>query len=209
MQTLDRLKPQPVSLNKKTHKYTHEPSSTVMDLSITSVLWALKDQAAKDAIESTRPEWEFKGTDIHNVFANFLNDEDLTYFPSFEPWVTPLFAKTFVQEFQPIAVEYPMCDPAISLGGSFDALGYWKGKLILLDLKTQGRIDRQPYSTDAQLGGYLHLLKTTTGIEPDEVRTIWCRPGKTTVSKNQGVIACAHAWFAAWERFQSEHTFSQ
>jgi len=207
MKTLERLKPQPIKLDQELHQYTHLPSNQVMKLSVTGVLWALKSQHEKDAIEKHRPNWEFKGVDIHRVFADFLQEKDFFYWPDHETYVTPLFQHKFIQEFQPIASEYLMCDPRISLGGSFDALGYWKGKLILLDLKTQSAIDRKPYSTDAQLGGYLHLLKTSTGIVPDEVRTIWCRPGKTTVSPNQGTITCSHAWTTAWQRFQSEHNF--
>ena len=47
MQTLDRLKKQPVSLNPETHKYTFEPTKAKMKLSVTGVLWALKPQAEK------------------------------------------------------------------------------------------------------------------------------------------------------------------
>jgi hypothetical protein len=208
MHTLTKLKRQPVSLNTKTHKYTYEPTKEKMKLSITGVLWALKPQAEKDAIEATKPKWEFRGIDIHKVFSDYSEDKELIYWPEHEPYVTPLFQKKFIQEFQPIANEYLMCDPKLSLGGSFDALGFWKDKSVLIDLKTQSSKSSKPYSTDAQLGGYLHLLKTTTGIVPDEVRTVWCRPGETKVGKNQGTIACSHAWTAAWNRFQSEHSFT-
>ena len=206
MQTLDRLKRQPVILDEMTHKYYHRPTKQVMENTVTGVLWALKPQAAKDAIERTKSEWEFKGKDVHNVFADFLADKDLIYWPEHEPYVTPLFEHKFIQEFQPLASEFLMCDPSISLGGSFDALGTWREKLVLIDLKTQKK--KNEYSTNAQLGGYLHLLKVTTGIVPDEVRTIWCRPGETKVGKNQGTIACSHAWTEAWNRFQSEHSFT-
>jgi len=208
IEQIEQLKPQQIKLDQELHQYTHLPSNEVMKLTVTGVLWALKPQAEKDAIERTRPNWEFKGLDIHKVFADYLEDKDLVYWPEHEPYVTPLLNKKFIQEFQPIANEYLMCDPSISLGGSFDALGYWKGKLILLDLKHQGSIDSQKYKTDAQLGGYLHLLKKTTGIVPDECRTIWCRPGKTKIEENQGTIACSHAWTEAWNRFQSEHSFT-
>ena len=206
MQTLDRLKRQPVILDEMTHKYYHRPTKMVMENTVTGVLWALKPQVAKDAIERTKSEWEFKGKDVHNVFADFLADKDLIYWPEHEPYVTPLFEHKFIQEFQPLASEFLMCDPSISLGGSFDALGTWREKLVLIDLKTQKK--KNEYSTNAQLGGYLHLLKVTTGIVPDEVRTIWCRPGETKVGKNQGTIACSHAWTEAWNRFQSEHSFT-
>ena len=178
----------------------------VMENTVTGVLWALKPQAAKDAIEEKKSDWEFRGKDVHKVFADFLADKDLIYWPEHEPYVTPLFEKKFIQEFQPLASEYLMCDPSISLGGSFDALGIWREKLVLIDLKTQRM--KNEYSTNAQLGGYLHLLKKTTGIVPDEVRTIWCRPGETKIGKNQGTIACSHAWTEAWNRFQSEHSFT-
>tara|TARA_B100000965_G_scaffold401118_1_gene424313 strand:+ start:273 stop:893 length:621 start_codon:yes stop_codon:yes gene_type:complete len=206
MQTLDRLKRQPVILDEMTHKYYHRPTKMVMENTVTGVLWALKPQAAKDAIERTKPEWEFKGKDVHKVFADFLADKDLIYWPEHEPYVTPLFQHKFIQEFQPLASEFLMCDPSISLGGSFDALGIWREKLVLIDLKTQKK--KNEYSTNAQLGGYLHLLKVTTGIVPDEVRTVWARPGETKVGKNQGTIACSHAWTEAWNRFQSEHSFT-
>ena len=206
MKTLDRLKRQPIVLDENTHKYYHRPTKQVMKNTVTGVLWALKPQAAKDAIERTKSEWEFKGKDVHNVFADFLADKDLIYWPEHEPYVTPLFEHKFIQEFQPLASEFLMCDPSISLGGSFDALGTWREKLVLIDLKTQKK--KNEYSTNAQLGGYLYLLKVTTGIVPDEVRTIWCRPGETKVGKNQGTIACSHAWTEAWNRFQSEHSFT-
>jgi len=206
MQTLDRLKRQPIVLDENTHKYYHRPTKMVMENTVTGVLWALKPQAAKDAIEEKKSDWEFRGKDVHKVFADFLADKDLIYWPEHEPYVTPLFEKKFIQEFQPLASEYLMCDPSISLGGSFDALGIWREKLVLIDLKTQRK--KNEYSTNAQLGGYLHLLKKTTGIVPDEVRTIWCRPGETKIGKNQGTIACSHAWTEAWNRFQSEHSFT-
>jgi len=206
MQTLDRLKRQQVILDEMTHKYYHRPTKMVMENTVTGVLWALKPQAAKDAIEEKKSDWEFRGKDVHKVFADFLADKDLIYWPEHEPYVTPLFEKKFIQEFQPLASEYLMCDPSISLGGSFDALGIWREKLVLIDLKTQRK--KNEYSTNAQLGGYLHLLKKTTGIVPDEVRTIWCRPGETKIGKNQGTIACSHAWTEAWNRFQSEHSFT-
>lgn len=206
MQTLDRLKRQQVILDEMTHKYYHRPTKMVMENTVTGVLWALKPQAAKDAIEEKKSDWEFRGKDVHKVFADFLQDKDLVYWPEHEPYVTPLFEKKFIQEFQPLASEYLMCDPSISLGGSFDALGIWREKLVLIDLKTQRK--KNEYSTNAQLGGYLHLLKKTTGIVPDEVRTIWCRPGETKIGKNQGTIACSHAWTEAWNRFQSEHSFT-
>ena len=208
MTVLTKLKKQPVSLNAETHKYTYIPTKQKMKFSVTGVLWALKPQAEKDAIERTRPDWEFKGKDVHALLADYLEEKDLVYWPEHEPYVSSLLEKPFIQEFHPIANEYLMCDPKISLGGSFDALGFWKGKSVLFDLKTQSSNSSKPYSTDAQLGGYLHLLKVTTGIVPDEVRTVWCRPGETKIGKNQGTIACSHAWTEAWNRFQSEHSFT-
>ena len=206
MQTLDRLKRQPIVLDENTHKYYHRPTKQVMKYSVTGVLWALKSQAEKDAIERTRADWEFKGKDVHALLADYLTDKDLVYWPEHETYVTPLLNKKFIQEFEPLASEYLMCDPSISLGGSFDALGIWREKLVLFDLKTQRK--KNKYKTEAQLGGYLYLLKKTTGIVPDEVRTVWCRPGKTEVVSNQGTIACSHAWTEAWNRFQSEHSFT-
>tara|TARA_R100000655_G_scaffold7452_2_gene20102 strand:- start:966 stop:1586 length:621 start_codon:yes stop_codon:yes gene_type:complete len=206
MQTLDRLKRQPIVLDENTHKYYHRPTKQVMKYSVTGLLWALKSQAEKDAIERTRADWEFKGKDVHALLADYLADKDLVYWPEHEPYVTPLLNHKFIQEFQPLASEYLMCDPSISLGGSFDALGIWREKLVLFDLKTQSK--KNKYRTEAQLGGYLYLLKKTTGIVPDEVRTVWCRPGKTEVVPNQGTIACSHAWTEAWNRFQSEHSFT-
>tara|TARA_R100000781_G_C4079592_1_gene127253 strand:- start:336 stop:1058 length:723 start_codon:yes stop_codon:yes gene_type:complete len=201
---LKKLKAQPISFNEEEHRYIHEPSGKVMENTVTSTLWATKDQATKDSIESTKDEWGFRGPEIHLALEQYLTGQEIRYWPEFSEWVKPLLEHKFVKEFQPIATEYRLADPEISLGGSLDALGYWKGKLVLFDLKTQRRKDSRPYSTDAQLGGYMHLLKKNCGILPDQIRTLWCRPGETKLGPNQGVLKCSDAWSDAWQKFQLE-----
>ena len=73
----------------------------------------------------------------------------------YDEWVRPLLEYPLWETFEPIALEYSVCDLRRGIGGSLDVLG-WDHLLdvmVLLDLKTLGRSSRT--STHAQLGGYL------------------------------------------------------
>ena len=100
------------------------------------------------------------------------------------------------QDFEVIAVEHRLIDLKRGFAGSaVTQSGIYKGKTILLDLKSQ-KANGKPYSTNRQLGGYLALLYGdnygTSKFWIDECRTVWARPGKTTVGKAQDPTRCLH-----------------
>ena len=66
----------------------------------------------------------------------------------YDEWVKPLLEYPLWETFEPIALEYSVCDLRRNIGGSLDVLG-WDHLLdvmVLLDLKTLGRSSRT-YST--------------------------------------------------------------
>ena len=81
------------------------------------------------------------------------------------------------ETFEPIALEYSVCDLRRNIGGSLDVLG-WDHLLdvmVLLDLKTLGRSSRT-YSTHAQLGLPLDAHRSPqAGCRrvPDDVGRPW------------------------------------
>ena len=59
----------------------------------------------------------------------------------YDEWVRPLLEYPLWETFEPIALEYSVCDLRRNIGGSLDVLG-WDHLLdvmVLLDLKTLGR----------------------------------------------------------------------
>ena len=124
----------------------------------------------------------------------------------YQEWVTPLLEDPFWQNFEPWAVEYMLADLEKSIGGQLDLLGYDhdKGKLVLLDLKTQSKKNARPYSTDAQLGSYVDALANQHGIVVDSCRTIWSRPGKCVFGEEQDPLTCRLKWKEAWETFEEK-----
>ena len=206
----DALPQQPIRFNEELHKYFWEPTQQVMEYSVTTVLSHFKSAKDLANIESYRASWEPRGLAVHGCLEQWAKGEAITP-GDYQEWVDPLLAHPFWKEFTPIASEYRMCDLARSLGGSCDLIGRWRGKTLLLDLKTQGYAKAQPYSTDAQLGAYLQmLLGCTSGLWIDELRTIWCRPGKTVIGKDQGIDECSVKFSQLWEQFiadQQEDTF--
>ena len=58
----------------------------------------------------------------------------------YDEWVRPLLEYPLWETFEPIALEYSVCDLRRNIGGSLDVLG-WDHLLdvMVLDLKTLGR----------------------------------------------------------------------
>ena len=197
-----RLPEQPVKFLEGPHKYVHTPTQRVMKYSVTNVVSHFKDPRDLAAIEAKKHIWAPRGLTVHACLEHHFTGEGELNPGAYADWVEPLLAHPTINQIEPIACEYRMCSVQRSLGGSFDLLGRWRGKTVLFDLKTQGSASASPYDTSVQLGGYLQLLlDCTTGIWVDEIRTIWCRPGKTTFGQDQGVDRCSVAFLEAWEQF--------
>ena len=200
----DRLPEQPVEFLEGPHKYVHTPTKRVMKYSVTSVVSHFKDPRDLAAIEAKKHIWAPRGLTVHACLEHHFKGEAQLDPGAYADWVEPLLSHPTIKQIEPIASEYRMVDLKRSLGGSFDLLARWprNGKVVLFDLKTQGSASAQPYDTSVQLGGYLQLLlDCTSGLWIDEIRTIWCRPGKTTFGQDQGVERCSVAFTEAWQQF--------
>lgn len=200
---MEKLKPLPIEFDEATHTYRWLPDGSVMPYSVTKICsWdASADKLAN--IAATKDQWERRGNACHGALealltGNPFKQDDLD---EFDEWISPLLDHPFFRDFEPIAVEHRLIDLKRGIGGSLDALGIYKGKTILLDLKSQ-KANGKPYSTDRQLGGYLQmLLDNYRKLWIDECRTVWARPGKTTVGKAQDPTRCSIAFCDAYADF--------
>jgi hypothetical protein len=106
-----------------------------------------------------------------------------------------------------IASERLSCCLVRNVAGAFDgayvstALSERRGRevRVLYDLKTLSAHGR-PYSTAAQLGGYM-VLETAQGNHYELGQTIWSKPGEAFTSTFYSREQCLSAWAAAWSRY--------
>ena len=201
---MEKLEPLPIDFDEVSHTYTWRPDGSVMPYSVTKICsWDMSDDKRAN-IEATRDQWEARGNACHKAMENMLlgqpqNTDDLD---RFDQWITPLLEHRFFKDFEPIAVEHRLIDLKRGFAGSLDAIGIYQGKTILVDLKSQKENGR-PYSTDRQMGGYVGMLcDNYPKIWIDECRTVWARPGKTSVGKAQDPTRCCIAFQDAWDMFQ-------
>ena len=172
-------------------------------VSITGVLAHGLSSTAKRAIEAKRPVWEPRGVTVHSALehysqARFLVGrspeqalfaiEQLPGHHRYRDWILPLLQLPLWDEVQVIASERLSCCLTRNLAGSFDgayaspALSErWGHEVrVLYDLKTLSAHGR-PYSTAAQLGGYM-VLEAAQGNHYDLGQTLWSKPGEASPS---------------------------
>jgi len=201
------LEPLPLEFDEEAHSYVWLPTGEKMGTSVTGVCSVNKTARELANIEKHRPSWEPRGLHVHAALEHKLKGLPFDVDPTYAEWVAPMLADPFWETFEPIAIEYRMCDLRRGIGGSCDALGYdgFTGRLVLLDLKSQSSSKYGTYSTDAQMGGYLSMLIDRHGITVDECLTVWARPGKCLIGDPQSPDECLQAWeetYAKWEALQ-------
>ena len=201
------LKPLPIDFDEERHQYTWVPTGEVMANSVTRVLQASKDPRALAQIEKTKHIWAPRGTHVHSCLEQFLRgtpkEELLGH--GYDEWLEPLLSYPLWETFEPIALEYPVCDLRRNIGGSLDVLG-WDHLLdvmVLLDLKTLGRRSSQ-YSTHAQLGGYLSMLIDHHKLVVDECLTMWAAYGEAHLGDRQSPTECLEKWEDAYDFWLSQ-----
>lgn len=195
------LEPLPITFFEEQHKYRWDPTGEFMATSVTAV--CSHDKAADELanIEKYRWSWEPRGLAVHAAAESMLNGETVRCPDEYAEWIEPLLEHKLWREFDPIATELRLVDLKKSIGGSLDALGYWRGKLTLIDFKSQSNPKSSTYSTDRQMGAYAHMLGANYGLIVDECRTVWCRPGKCTVGARQDPDSCCVQWVDAWDAY--------
>ena len=203
------LEPLPIEFDEEAHRYTWLPTNEVMGTSVTSVLSVNKTAAQLANIEKHKPTWQPRGTHVHAALEHKLKGLPFDPDPVYADWIEPLIAHPFWESFQPLAVEYRVCDLKRGIGGSMDALGIdgFTGRTVLLDLKSQSSAKYGTYSTDAQLGAYLSMLQLHHNIQIDELLTVWARPGECLIGDSQDPDECVAEWgktYAKWSALQEQ-----
>ena len=193
-------------------------------VSITGVLAHGLSETAKRVIEAKRPIWEPRGTTVHAALEHYsqarflvgksasealLDAEAMPGHHQYRDWILPLLQLPLWDDVEVIASERLTCCLTRNVAGAFDgayvspALSERHGQpvRVLYDLKTLSAHGR-PYSTAAQLGGYM-ALEATWGVHYDAGQTIWARPGETRFSPLYSREECLAAWAAAWAGYVS------
>lgn len=204
---LKPLDPLPIEFNEEAHSYRWIPTGEVMGTSVTQILSINKTAAQLANIEKHKSNWAPRGTHVHAALEHKLKGLPFEMDPTYGAWVCPLVDHWFWEGFQPLAVEYRVCDLKRGIGGSMDALGVdgWTGRTVLLDLKSQSSAKYGTYSTDAQLGAYLAMLQLHHNIQIDELLTVWSRPGECLLGDPQNVDECLAAWENTYEKWEALH----
>lgn len=206
---LKRLDPLPIEFNEEAHTYRWLPTGEVMGTSVTQVLSINKTAAQLANIEKHKASWAPRGIHVHAAIEHKLKGLPFELEFAYAAWTEPLLNHWFWDTFEPIAIEYRMCDLHRGIGGSCDMLGLdgLTGKLVLADIKSQSSDKYGTYSTDAQMGGYLSMLLDHHQIAVDECLTVWARPGRCLLGDPQDPDECLEAWeqtYDAWEVLQEE-----
>ena len=191
-------------------------------VSITGVLAHGLSANARRAIEAKRPVWEPRGTTVHAALEHYsqtrflvgrspeqalLAIEQLPGHHRYRDWILPLLQLPLWDEVQVIASERLSCCLTRNLAGGFDGAyaspalsDRWGREVrVLYDLKTLSAHGR-PYSTAAQLGGYM-VLEAAQGNHYDLGQTLWSKPGEAAPSTFYSREQCLAAWAAAWSRY--------
>tara|TARA_B100000700_G_scaffold106135_1_gene119860 strand:+ start:317 stop:940 length:624 start_codon:yes stop_codon:yes gene_type:complete len=200
------LDPLPIIFDEESHRYLWEPTQTWMTDSVTSVTGFDMPEKKRLAIEAHKHKWAPRGIAVHSALEKFFKKIDIIpEYNEYDKWIWPLLDHPFIRDhFEPIAVEYRVCDLKNTIGGTLDALGVDKrtGNKVLIDLKTQSSARANTYNTDQQLGAYLSMLIDHHAMKIDECRTVWSRPEKTYVGEIQDPDQCLEAWVDKLDLFK-------
>ena len=195
-----------LSFYPEPHRYRYK--GKWLSHSVTGVIGHDMSQAKRAAINFYKegPKgWAARGTALHLVLENLLTGNEIKEDEPWENWILPLQECELFEDSETIAVEYALCDPKKSLGGSFDFLIKTKqGENILGDLKTcsskRAAQTREP--ANEQLGAYaLMMEKHHPRIKIDKCCTLVLGPHIANVHTAK-TDKCVEAWRDKWDIFQ-------
>ena len=196
------LSPLPIDFDEEAHRYTWTPTGQPLTFSVTGILGASKTKQQKSTFARTKHIWAPRGTHVHWGLEMFLKGAEPSQILGgpYDDYLVPLLEYPLWESFEPIALEYRVCDLRRNIGGSLDVLGYDHATetMCLLDLKTLGD-NSKPYSTDAQLGGYLSMLIDHHKLVVDECLTMWASRGEAHLGGRQTPEQCLLAWEEAYD----------
>ena len=212
------LAPRRCHLRDADHKYVWEPTGEEMAISVTGVCSFFKEPY------DGPPEAAWRGTHVHRAMESICTGKP---FPSenspeginCSDWFTQLQGMKFWDQIEVIACEFTMVNTLKSLGGQLDLLCRFKGKTLLVDLKTKSKWWSPPQRTkkdgspnpegiaellsySQQAGGYLELLATGNDAHSppwvDECRTLIVTPNQVKWLSAMQPDDCSEDWQTAW-----------
>ena len=199
----------PCTLREEDHRYVWDSTGEEMGISVTGVINHDKppyDGPAEAAWRGTHVHRQMQALACGNALLNPMSPEGIDC----TAWFNQLEAMTFWNEIQTLACEFTMVHRRKSLGGQLDLLCKYKGKTLLVDLKTKsdrwtGASKEDRYSYAAQAGAYGYLLDSGDGAQGgcwvDECRTLVVTPNKTQWLSKMTPEECFLAWEERWDSF--------
>ena len=206
--TITCLPPRACHLRESDHRYVFEPTGEEMAVSVTGVI-----NHGKPPVDYSRyPDAAPRGTHVHRALEALVTGKTMP--PTTSPegidcidWFKQLQGMKFWDQINLLGAEFTMCHTRKSLGGQLDLLCRYKGKTLLVDLKTKGVSWKGPSKEDlsfykAQAGGYLQLLQSGDGASRppfvDECRTLVVTPSNSQWLRAMQPDDCSDAWEDSW-----------
>ena len=162
-------------------------------------------QAAINYYKDGPDGWAARGKALHKVLEDKLKKGKTTEDEKWQKWIDALNDCDLFEEAEILAVEYLLCDPRKSVGGSFDFLIKTKyGETILGDLKTSSteKAAKRRDAANAQLGAYtLMLNKHHPNLMIDKCCTLILGPDYCRVERTKP-DNCVEEWQDVWGKFE-------
>ena len=201
----------PCYLRKEDHKYVDEETGEEMATSVTGVI----DHQKPPYAGPENAAW--RGTHAHRCLEALVKGQPLPDHISPEgvdclPWFKQLSGMSFWEKIELLASEYTMIHRRKSLGGQADLICKYKGKTLLIDLKTKslnwkGASKAEIAKYKAQAGGYSYLLDAGDhahgGCWVDQCRTLVVTPTFIKWLPPMDPQACSDAWADCWDRYSA------
>ena len=201
-----QLHPRRCHLREEDHTYVWEPTGETMAISVTGVC-----SFTKPAYTGL-PDAAWRGTHVPRAMESICTGKPFP--PDVSPegidcadWFTQLQGMKFWDQIEVLACEYTLVNIKKSLGGQLDLLCKYKGKTLLVDLKSKSANWSSPHRNDLlsysqQAGGYLDLLQTgDDAVSPpwvDECRTLVVTPHTVKWLSAMQPDDCSSDWLDAW-----------
>ena len=186
----------PLVRDEPTHTYLWLPTMTVMTYSVSKVATLNKPYFGD-------PAAGVRGTFVHLCLEHFLKGLPQPEWGQYEPFIAPLLAKDYWQDFEPWIVEGMVCDLKKSVGGQFDILGFdhKRQKITVVDLKSTTSNTNKDHRI--QLGGYVQMIADLHKVCVDECRIIWARPNDCELGEPKCAKDCSIKWSDQWDKFKT------
>ena len=196
----------PLYLEPESHRYVWLPTMTVLLYSVTGVCSMGKPYTGD-------PAAGIRGTRIHKALEHFLSGWEQPDWYGLDNWIEPLLAHDYWDDFEPWLCEATLCDLSKSCGGQADILGFdrKRGKVTIVDLKSKA--SPGTYDVRPQMGAYCEMVRAIHGVEVEECRVMWARPGRfddngelldggAELGGQSSADECIKEWNKKWGAFQ-------